>query len=171
MLVLLDTIFFGSHLIAYLKRWHWVTDLRPLIEFSCLFTSRSVGLLMHLSIGCFGANFCTILNSFMPCQQPMQVLPILETQDCVTQVIDLVEFALNRLAAIRFESSREDDDDDDESEHAFDASTTVAPWSRRITAVLTALHACPEDAIEGFLSAPDEGELFAVCFCPIQSIV
>lgn len=106
--------------------------------------------------------FCTAETGFSPDEAQirfiLKVLPVLETQDCVTQVVDLVEFALNRLATIRFESSREDDDaDDDESEDAVDTSTTVAPWSRRITAVLTALHACPEDAIEGFLSTPDEG--------------
>ncbi|THD20764.1 hypothetical protein D915_008410 [Fasciola hepatica] len=109
--------------------------------------------------------FCSVENGFSPVEAQirfiMKVLPVLETQDCATQVIDLVEFALNRLATTRISSV------EDESEHVDDTST-VTPWSRRITAVLTALHAFPECSNEGFLFAPDEvdkttitGQLYA----------
>ncbi|TPP64514.1 hypothetical protein FGIG_07796 [Fasciola gigantica] len=109
--------------------------------------------------------FCSVETGFSPVEAQirfiMKVLPVLETQDCATQVIDLVEFALNRLATTRISSV------ENESEHVDDTST-VTPWSRRITAVLTALHAFPECSNEGFLFAPDEvdkttitGQLYA----------
>ncbi|VDP89398.1 unnamed protein product [Echinostoma caproni] len=92
--------------------------------------------------------YCTPVYGFSPDEAQlrflMKVMPVLEAKDCVAQVINLVEFALNRLASVRLVPSV-----------SGELSTTMqAPWLRRVTTVLTGLHAHHDGSDEGFLCEP-----------------
>ncbi|CAL8098470.1 unnamed protein product [Calicophoron daubneyi] len=80
----------------------------------------------------------------------MKIMPILESMDCVREVLDIAEFALNRLAKVEFPVDKTYPEEEDEHE--------LEPWSQRLAFVMANLYSLHEGQDEGFLCDPNPRE-------------
>ncbi|TGZ58526.1 hypothetical protein CRM22_009617 [Opisthorchis felineus] len=80
----------------------------------------------------------------------MKVMPVLEAADCVSQVLNLSEFSLNLLANVQLAP----DEMNDEHSGQPELKQCARNYSRRLTSILSNLHAFGDGTSEGFLCNP-----------------